>query len=359
MNPLTSQTWGGLSASKTIPEQVNLGTAPGSNYDWTAFDTLKTPNFIPTGREQAFHYLVFGHNLGGLDGTSGISRGIGASDYLVTLGSWPNQIGTMQQQAGTIMHELGHNLNLQHGGQDSVNYKPNYLSIMNYMFQMPGLTFMNGQGKLDYSRFSLGTLNEASLTETGGLNGGVALANYGTAFFCAGSASSTLVNNANGNIDWNCNGNSVEVGVATDINRDGARTVLSTANDWQNIVFNGGAIGGLGLSLTPPMLTTATQEVTPAIDAQITHPYAVTVASPGIAKMLAGGSATLTFTISNTGTQNDTYALTASSTVNWGTLSSVPATLALAAGRTLNFQFPLRCLRALLRARPAASVFRQ
>ncbi len=33
---------------------------------------------------------------------------------------------------GALMHELGHNLGLRHGGSDSVNCKPNYLSVMNY-----------------------------------------------------------------------------------------------------------------------------------------------------------------------------------------------------------------------------------
>ena len=42
-------------------------------------------------------------------------------------------------QAGTLMHELGHNLGLRHGGDDHTKYKPNYLSVMNYAFQLTGL----------------------------------------------------------------------------------------------------------------------------------------------------------------------------------------------------------------------------
>ena len=37
------------------------------------------------------------------------------------------------------MHELGHNLGLEHGGHDRVNCKPNYLSVMNYAFTNPNL----------------------------------------------------------------------------------------------------------------------------------------------------------------------------------------------------------------------------
>lgn len=38
------------------------------------------------------------------------------------------------------MHELGHNLGLKHGGADlCINYKPHYLSIMNYTYQANGI----------------------------------------------------------------------------------------------------------------------------------------------------------------------------------------------------------------------------
>ena len=75
------------------------------------------------------------------------------NDFIVSLGcgfggSDPSggSIGTVDEQSGTFMHELGHNLNLGHGGLatlaiGSANYnmncKPNYLSVMNYARQMP------------------------------------------------------------------------------------------------------------------------------------------------------------------------------------------------------------------------------
>lgn len=143
---------------------------------------------------------------------------------------------------------------------------------------------------------------------------------------------SAFVANANGPIDWNCNGVNNEASVATDINRDGARTVLTSYNDWPNLVFNGGAIGELGLASSLPEQTAAQDEVTPTIDSQITKPLKVTLASPGITQMLPGGSGNLTFTITNGGTQNDTYSLTANSTVTWGNLGSVPGSVSLNAG---------------------------
>lgn len=48
------------------------------------------------------------------------------------------------------MHELGHNLNLQHGGSNSMNCKPNYISVMNYNLQ-GGILQVTGGRILDYS----------------------------------------------------------------------------------------------------------------------------------------------------------------------------------------------------------------
>lgn len=108
-------------------------------YDWTAFQAIKATNFSPA-RAPVFHYALWAHNLGGLGTTSGIARpgsasDISGSDFIVSLGSFAGNVGTTLQQAGTFMHELGHNLSLRHGGGDDLNYKPNFLSVMSYMFQ--------------------------------------------------------------------------------------------------------------------------------------------------------------------------------------------------------------------------------
>jgi len=224
-----------------FPHQDQFGTNIEVNmkktYFWTEFDTFKLTHFSEA-LSLSHHYGLFIHD--GPAGAGGIARG---SDFIVSLGSTPStsggggEGGTITNQANAFMHELGHNLGLQHGGFESEpNYKPNYLSVMNYAFGDTGL-LVNGTTVIDYSRFELPPLNEMDLDETVGLNGGSTITNYGTFWFC-GFQRSTL--NANGAINWNCNTKSNEKSVIADINGDGSLTTLRSYNDWANINFRGG-----------------------------------------------------------------------------------------------------------------------
>ncbi len=90
---------------------------------------------------------------------------------------------TATDWAGIFMHELGHTLGLDHGGpEESVNYKPNYHSVMNYTWTTPaqlpvvgpplGLLAYAGSWRLDYARepFAM-DLDENGLDEMAGLGG--------------------------------------------------------------------------------------------------------------------------------------------------------------------------------------------
>src|SRR5262249_43614814 len=101
------------------------------------FNQIKAANFDFDKRGGLYHYNIHAHQQAVGNCSSGIAfvRGF---DFLVTLGCGLGQIGTVFEQAGTFMHELGHNLSLRHGGFQELNYKPNYRSVMNYQFQFSG-----------------------------------------------------------------------------------------------------------------------------------------------------------------------------------------------------------------------------
>lgn len=279
LNFETNATWGSLSRARALTEVNPLGTGSGNSYNWNAFDQIKNQpgGFTQSGRTPIFHYVISAHNYGSTE-SSGISRGIGASDLVVSLGSFPNR-GTISQQAGTLMHELGHNLNLCHGGpanlaspegQCNINYKPNYLSIMNYSFQLEGV-IRDGVGTLDYSRSALPTLHEGDLNEATGL--GADAATYGTRHFCSFlfgvSNVWAVVINANEPIDWNCDDDTSDNNISYNINgEDGSNQDLIGYNDWTNLKFKGGAIGLAGIV---PDLPTETEEeqLTPEVAQRI------------------------------------------------------------------------------------------
>src|SRR5262249_43783671 len=126
-------------------------------------------------RKDMFRYVLFAHSLGipvdsclKPDGVTTdvacqndsqnhpnfhvpvTNSGIGdfpGGDLLVTLGHFDDAdgipVGSPFMQGSTVMHEWGHTFELTHAGTPTVprepNCKPNYLSVMNYLFQLRGL----------------------------------------------------------------------------------------------------------------------------------------------------------------------------------------------------------------------------
>jgi len=381
MDPVTNALWGSRSESDALAHQANLGTttaSPQCRYQWTAFDALKgvgTAGNFSVLRADVFHYCIFAHNLAStpcnMGSTSGIARDIPSSDFIVSLGGWTGSVGTVNQQAGTLMHELGHNLGLFHGGDDPAgNYEPNYLSIMNYAFQTRGLRISGADGNFDYSRFQLPGLNENTLDETQGIISGLAeAANYGTRFYDL-TGVQRIVDDINAAIDWNQDGdNGMDSSVAVDINGTGiskgpglcsisgaacfnnshcgtgggtcqALTLLNNTDNWDEIIFNGGAVGQLGEMVILPDETDSI-EIDEEEDLEIPTDFSVRISGPGSVGLEVCQTDTYEFTIQNTSDNPDTYTITHTAIQSWVDRDPLPASLSLDSGESARFNLPV------------------
>ncbi len=232
-------TWGTLSRAQQVTWTQDLLTGTKPSYTLTNFYTLLKNNFVPTGRLPIFHYSVAAAEISTGDSTSGLTPG-NKLGFMVTLGDWTGGIGTQNDQTGTFMHEFGHTLGLPHGGQDGVNFKPNYPSVMNYLFQTVGVP-RGGTQVFDYSRDTEPNLDETTLTESGGVSLGSNPSGNGTGWVCPGGK--RFVQQALSPVDFNCDGKT-EAGTGFDANGDGSQNTLNGAtSDWSRIQFKTGGVG--------------------------------------------------------------------------------------------------------------------
>jgi len=371
MDPATGRQWNELSRSNSLPyiyRLGNCGTSINATCEpsiWADFDAIKAANFERL-REPVFRYAVIGHTLDDRL-TSGLARGFGTSDVIVSLGDWHiSGGGTPKEQGGTLMHELGHAFALFHGGSDHVNYKPNYLSVMNYSFSTRGLIWnAKEEGLLDYSRFALPNLDEGALHESDGLTGGGTipdLPGYGTRWYClfldSGGAGLTIVPqdtvDATGWIDWDCNGIVTSPGLIEDINtgpdtgvENSQLEVLALGGhvDWDILWYNPGPLGKLSMTLaagsSAPWSRAGLTDIGHAAAAALAKPFEVSVLAPESSLVAPGTQHVLEFEVENTGTSDDVYTLLASVTGQNVQLGSSPTVLALAAGTSSIVAVPI------------------
>jgi len=250
--------------NEQIPHQNTINGLSGltaiknTRFGFAIERTLPDVANIIAAKKLAFHYGLFVHSLAG-GSWSGIGE-LPGNDFIVSLGSnaWGvdpvtgHRVGSLEQQQGTFMHELGHNLNLRHGGGDNINRKPNYLSVMNYLFQM-GSTVASRP--LDYSRCVVAALNENGLSEPAGVG-----RSCPPGLWTFIQAMNLLVRTGTA-IDYNKDGNKVGIRVATDLNGDAAPSTLVGYDDWARILYNfrtipagaSGAAAGVNVTgITPP-----------------------------------------------------------------------------------------------------------
>ncbi len=145
------------SGNITICPRSDIPTSAGTVSNANSYNCL-------TAKRQVFHYGLVANYQWGSATSSGWSELVG-NDFLISLGNFANGVGGIDEQEGSSMHELGHNLGLNHGGvQDSTNCKPNYLGVMNYVYQFRENTDVCRP--LAYSNTALANLNENSLTDS-------------------------------------------------------------------------------------------------------------------------------------------------------------------------------------------------
>jgi hypothetical protein len=195
-----------------------------------------------------YHYGQSIHDQLLFPGSSGDAE-VDGNDFRISLGSFAGGTGTLEEQAGTLAHELGHNFGLEHGGGGPVNCKPNYLTVMNYAFQFPDVV----DRPLDYSRFSLNSLTTTDLDEVAGI-GPATHPTFGTWTTVIGINGVATPVTTGGNIDFDGDG---DLGTdshasATIHNMDIAGcesntdTTLTTQNDWDALTFDLQGSAGYG-----------------------------------------------------------------------------------------------------------------
>jgi streptogramin lyase len=201
-----------------------------------------------TGGEKPAPGMLGASQVGFLD----VPDGLGYS-FVVAMQPFRDvgRSATDVNEAALFMHELGHNLGLCHGGPNlpgtdcpQGNFKPNYLSVMNYDFELgipyaatPGSTTIAGW-RVDYSDVQLPDLDEQGcLNESVGLQDTV----HPTDITYAGGTFYPVL----GPVDWNHDGNTTDTCLAIDLNSDQLKNTLQGADDW----------AWLHSRLTPPAIT--------------------------------------------------------------------------------------------------------
>jgi Kelch motif len=289
--------------------------APNPACAGNSFTTMSTLRAQNLGTAQvAYHYMVFAHRAvcpdiahclacpldafcSALpDATSTGSSDLPGDDTIISFGPFidANDPIGIELWASTIMHELGHNFGLKHGAENAcVNLKPNYMSIMNYTYQLNGILESSAAGstavracasdaecgppavssgpcatanachctddlapvlgtnicyRTDYSGNSLLGLNEAvPVPGTGGLDENAGVGGPGTdtdlVLYYAPGPTQLLGPSNSSPIDWD-NSGGIANHVQSDINNDNGFTFLTTQNDWAQ---SGGAFTFLNL----------------------------------------------------------------------------------------------------------------
>lgn len=179
--------WSGNAAGDPEPGYFQTKEAWfGTNFDRSRLSTF--PDQIKA-KFNAFHYILYANHQSSDFGSSGNAERLG-NDAIISLEAFaPGGLtaNTLNIETGTLLHELGHNLGLDHGGgfdptvahpqtgfpvwisDHAINCKPNYPSVMSYVRQIPSNYGVTLNDLKLYSEGKLSSINMDSLQESAGL----------------------------------------------------------------------------------------------------------------------------------------------------------------------------------------------
>ena len=212
-----------------------------SGFNGGEYFTIKDANFA-SNRHGYFHYSLqcdrYSIN-GNPTGSSGLGE-LPGDDTIVAMGQYV--IGDDDRIGNTIMHELGHNLILRHGGNQNLNYKPNYNSVMNYANQFCGA---DGDfdsipdGLANYSHGVNIVLNENLLIEADGVTGVGPEIDWNN----DGDTEDMIARNitCDPTNSWTCNNQARQSAPCGSMGgcNDSSCSTLSDWDDWGNLVLQG------------------------------------------------------------------------------------------------------------------------
>ena len=133
------------------------------------FKGVKATSFDPK-RAGYFRYQAHGHFWQDNNNSSGVAEVYGDNSAVTLNCAYDNA----DYVRNTIIHELGHNLSLHHGGNTFCNGLANYNSLMNYSYQLEGIDvtcdrFADGVDNLGYSQGNRTMMIQGQLDEAQGL----------------------------------------------------------------------------------------------------------------------------------------------------------------------------------------------
>ncbi|HEX6278360.1 MAG TPA: cellulose binding domain-containing protein, partial [Polyangiaceae bacterium] len=174
---------------------------------------------VLAAKARAYRYTLWGHDDPGLNGWNG-----GPNIFMAVWESLDNPNSNPHFASAVLMHELGHSLGLAHGGDEEVEYKPNYLSVMNHAYG-------GGLMPLDFSGGGRLPLDEVfGPSEADGIRD--PMSPYVARWACPLAERHDLAGTgeASGPLDWNCDGDVVDQQLANvDLNND--RFCIVSAED--------------------------------------------------------------------------------------------------------------------------------